>query len=72
MSLSSRVKQKRIELCLSQTKLARIVGMSQQSLQAIEAGETQRPRLLLELSVALNCEARWLLYGDENSHQNET
>lgn len=64
MNLAQRVKQKRVEMSLSQAKLARMVGMKQQSLQAIEAGETKRPRLLIELATALGCEPTWLLHGD--------
>ncbi|WP_312411605.1 helix-turn-helix transcriptional regulator [Pseudescherichia sp.] len=64
MNLAHRVKQKRAELSLSQTQLAQKVGMRQQSIQAIESGETKRPRLLIELAAALGCEAHWLLYGE--------
>ncbi|WP_309574165.1 helix-turn-helix transcriptional regulator [Klebsiella pneumoniae] len=64
MNLAHRVKQKRAEMSLSQVQLARMVGMRQQSLQAIESGETKRPRLLVELAAVLGCEPAWLLYGD--------
>lgn len=64
MNLAYRVKQKRIEKSLSQVQLARMVGMRQQSLQAIESGETKRPRHLVELATVLGCEPAWLLYGD--------
>jgi DNA-binding XRE family transcriptional regulator len=40
---------------LSQAQLAK-VGMRQQSLQAIEAGTTKRPRYLFELATALHCD----------------
>ncbi|MDE8556091.1 helix-turn-helix domain-containing protein [Pantoea vagans] len=63
--ISERVKARRNELNLSQCELARIVGMKQQSLQAIEAGITKRPRRLLELASALGCEPGWLLFGDD-------
>jgi len=68
-TLSSRLKQKRTELKLSQTQLAELVGMKQQSIQQIEAGETQRPRLLLELAEALRCEPTWLLYGSNRKRK---
>lgn len=64
MNLAHRVKQKRVELNLSQTQLAQLVGMRQQSLHAIESGVTKRPRLLVELASVLKCEPRWLLYGE--------
>ena len=63
MNLAYRVKQNRVELNLSQTQLAAMVGMRQQSLQAIESGETKRPRLLIELAQTLKCDPQWLLYG---------
>ncbi|HBB4486998.1 TPA: helix-turn-helix transcriptional regulator [Citrobacter freundii] len=67
-SISQRLKFKREEMNLSQTQLAELVGMTQQSLQAIEAGLTKRPRYIVELSSALNCDPHWLLYG-ENINQ---
>lgn len=45
-SISQRLKNKREEMNLSQAQLAELVGMTQQSLQAIEAGFTKRPDLL--------------------------
>lgn len=63
-TISHRLKQKREEMNLSQSKLAALVGMSQQSLQAIEAGATKRPRFLVELARELNCKPEWLLFGD--------
>ncbi|CAM3448721.1 helix-turn-helix domain-containing protein [Klebsiella variicola] len=68
-TLSSRLKQKRAELKLSQTQLAEMVGMKQQSIQQIEAGETQRPRLLFELAEALKCDPTWLLYGTKRKRK---
>ncbi|MEP3351322.1 MAG: S24 family peptidase [Marinomonas sp.] len=63
MTLSDRVKQKRIELGLTQTQLANLVGISQQSLQKIEDGKTQNPRKIVALSKALECEPEWLESG---------
>jgi transcriptional regulator with XRE-family HTH domain len=48
-SISQRLKNKREEMNLSQAQLAELVGMTQQSLQAIEAGLTKRP------VTSLNC-----------------
>ncbi|ELX9578604.1 helix-turn-helix transcriptional regulator [Escherichia coli] len=62
-TISQRLKQKRTELNLTQAQLAEKAGMKQQSIQQIEAGETKRPRFLLELASALGCEPSWLLYG---------
>lgn len=63
-SISQRLKNKREEMNLSQAQLAELVGMTQQSLQAIEAGFTKRPRYIIELSSALHCDPHWLLYGE--------
>ncbi|EOU9490274.1 helix-turn-helix transcriptional regulator, partial [Cronobacter muytjensii] len=45
-TISERLKQKRMELNLTQAQLAEKAGMKQQSIQQIEAGSTQRPRFL--------------------------
>ncbi|WP_393950045.1 helix-turn-helix domain-containing protein [Kluyvera intermedia] len=66
-SISQRLKNKREEMSLSQSQLAELVGMTQQSLQAIEAGLTKRPRFIIELSTALNCDPHWLLYGENHN-----
>ncbi|WP_431644620.1 helix-turn-helix domain-containing protein [Enterobacter asburiae] len=63
-TISQRIKQKREEMNLSQDQLAKLAGMRQQSLQAIESGATKRPRYLVELANALNCKPEWLLFGD--------
>jgi len=62
-TFSQRLKQKRLELNLTQTQLAEMVGMKQQSIQSIEAGTTKRTRYLFELATALQCEPTWLMYG---------
>ena len=69
-TISQRLKQNREEMKLSQDRLAKLAGMKQQSIQAIEAGATKRPRYLVELARALNCAPEWLLFGDacQNKH----
>ncbi|ELY6332729.1 helix-turn-helix transcriptional regulator [Cronobacter sakazakii] len=47
-TISERLKQKRMELNLTQAQLAEKAGMKQQSIQQIEAGSTQRPRMAIE------------------------
>ncbi|WOD07130.1 helix-turn-helix transcriptional regulator [Marinomonas sp. GJ51-6] len=69
MTLSDRVKQKRIELGLTQTQLANLVGISQQSLQKIEDGKTQNPRKIVALSKVLECEPEWLESGQYTEPQ---
>ncbi|MDI7504515.1 helix-turn-helix domain-containing protein [Cronobacter dublinensis] len=66
-TISQRLKNRRAELNLSQAQLAEKAGMKQQSLQAIEAGQTKRPRYLFELAQALQCDAHWLMYGDSKN-----
>ncbi|UTW01142.1 helix-turn-helix domain-containing protein [Marinomonas rhizomae] len=72
MSISERVKQKRTDLRLTQSELAKRVGISQQSLQKIEDGRTQNPRKLLNLAKALDCDAEWLLLGTTNEVRENT
>ena len=62
-TISSRLKQKRSELNMTQSELAVRAGIKQQSIQQIEAGTTKRPRFLFEIARALDCDPGWLLYG---------
>ncbi|QUX96146.1 LexA family transcriptional repressor [Marinomonas sp. CT5] len=63
MTIADRVKQKRIDLKLTQAELAKRVGITQQSLQKIEDGRTQNPRKLINLAKELHCNPEWLLMG---------
>lgn len=63
MSLADRVKQKRIELGLTQTEAAEIAGIRQQSWQSIEDGKTLKPRNIIGIAKALRCDANWLMNG---------
>ncbi|WP_210496308.1 helix-turn-helix domain-containing protein [Pantoea ananatis] len=63
MSISLRLKSKRLELGLTQHQLAILCGVKQQTIQRIEAGTSHRPRHLLEISQALGCSPHWLLNG---------
>lgn len=62
-TISQRAKQRRSELGLTQAEVAEQAGIAQQSYQQLEAGETKRPRNLLEIASALKCTAQWLMYG---------
>ncbi|KLU15017.1 MULTISPECIES: helix-turn-helix domain-containing protein [Xenorhabdus] len=64
-TISQRLKARRYELNMTQTQLAELVGMKQQSIQQIEAGITKRPRFILEISKALDCDPLWLQYGSK-------
>jgi len=66
-TISERIKQRRSELSMTQIELAEKTGVKQQSIQQIEAGVTKRPRYLLELAQALNCNPHWLMYGESNN-----
>lgn len=63
-TISERLKQKRSELKLTQSELALKAGVKQQSIQQIEAGVTQRPRFLIEIANALQCDPVWLQHGN--------
>ncbi len=63
MSLADRVKQKRIELGLTQTEAAEKAGIRQQSWQSIEDGKTLKPRNIVGIGKALNCDPSWLMNG---------
>lgn len=63
MSLAERVKQRRSLLELSQAALAELVGVAQQSIFKIESGVTTKPRNIIALANALECDPSWLLTG---------
>jgi len=62
-SIAERIKYRRQELRLTQSELADLVGIKQQSIHQIESGLTQKPRYLFEIAFALNCEIEWLMTG---------
>ncbi|CBJ81146.1 helix-turn-helix transcriptional regulator [Xenorhabdus bovienii] len=64
-TISKRLKTKRHELNMTQAQLAELSGTRQQSIQRIEAGITKRPRFILEISKALDCDPLWLQYGSK-------
>lgn len=63
MSLADRVKQKRIELGLTQAEAAEMAGIRQQSWQSIEDGKTLKPRNIIGIAKALKSDADWLMNG---------
>jgi transcriptional regulator with XRE-family HTH domain len=69
-TLSDRVKKRRTELNLTQAGLAELSGTKQQTIQQVESGLTKRPRKLIELATALQCEPRWLLFGEQGNKTN--
>jgi SOS-response transcriptional repressor LexA len=67
MNINDRIKSRRKMLGYTQEQLAKIVGVSQNSIHKIEDGTTRKPRNIIEISKALKCSPDWLLYGRENS-----
>jgi len=58
--LAERVSERRQELGLSQSELARRIGIRPQSIQQLEQGSIAKPRYLLELAHALGVAPEWL------------
>lgn len=71
MSISERVKLRRAELGLTQAELAVRANTSQQAIQQLEDGKTQRPRYLPELAAALGCDVAYLLGRSSVIRQDE-
>ena len=63
MNLATRVKNKRLDLKLTQERLAEMSDMSQTSLQKIESGKSSHSKKLLNIAKALGCTPEYLLYG---------
>jgi len=64
-SLGDRLKFARKEAKLSQEKLARLVGVKQQAIGALENGDARSTTHLLRLAAALNVRPEWLERGAE-------
>ena len=62
--LSQVVRQRRVEIGLSQPQLARRIGVSAQAVQQLEAGDVRRPRYLVELANALGLDPLALHEGN--------
>jgi phage repressor protein C with HTH and peptisase S24 domain len=66
-TLGERLAKRREQLGLSQKALAEKVGVSQQSINKIETGQTRSPRNLEKLAESLSVTSQWLLFGEGNS-----
>lgn len=62
-TLAKRLRYARERGGLTQSELARRVGLRPQAVQFIEAGHVRRPRSLVELAQVLGVNAQWLLFG---------
>lgn len=67
MTLGNRVKNRRKALGLTQSVLAKHVGLSQQAINKIEDDMICRPRFILELAHVLECDPEWLLKGSASN-----
>lgn len=70
-SLAKRVAEKREALGLSQSELARKIGVTPQAIQKVEAGETKKPRYIVELASALQETPEFLQSGVRKSTARE-
>lgn len=65
MSIGSRIKEKREELGITQTELAKIVGVSKGSIGNYESGiSAPNEKILFKLFKALKCDANFLYQDD--------
>lgn len=62
--VGSRLRARRKKLGLSQPKLAKILGVPQQTIAGWETGAAKRPRMLLEAAGALCTTSEWLLRAE--------
>lgn len=63
-TLADRLKERMKELKITQTELARIIGVAQPSLQSVLSGKTKEPKKLLQLAQALRVSPNWLATGN--------
>ena len=63
-TLAKRLRYAREQANLSQSALARSVGVKPQAIQSIEAGRVHRPRALLEIADVLGVSPMWLSSGE--------
>lgn len=63
MSLAERLHQLLKEQKITEVELGKQVGISQQAINKIVKGETQKPRHLIAIAAALQVDPIWLLTG---------
>lgn len=66
-TLADRVRRLRKGAGLSQSSLARQVGVRPQSIQALEAGKVSNPKYIVKLAIALGVTANYMESGKEDS-----
>lgn len=63
-TFAQRVKRRRLELGLTQGKLAELSGLKQPDISKIELGRIKQTVEIVGLAQALQCSAHWLQTGD--------
>jgi len=63
-TLAKRLRYARERMGLSQSELARRVGLRPQAIQFIESGHVRRPRSIVEIAKVLAVNPEWLLLGE--------
>lgn len=67
LSLSEKVKALMAQSGIKQEALAKLVGVKQQSIAKIVAGQTKKPKFIVELAGALKTTPEWLLFDKGKS-----
>lgn len=67
MTLGKRIKAKREELKMTQSKLAELVGIRQPTLSDLEKGVNSNTTKILEIANALDVTPEWLMYGGDKA-----
>lgn len=62
--IAQRLREIRQARNLTQVELAALAGTTQATIQKIENGKSRRPRVLVELAVALEVNPAWLQWGE--------
>jgi len=65
MSIGERVTKQLSELGISQSYLAKRVGVSQAAVQKLCSGKSQSSKKVVEIAKVLKVDVNWLLYGGE-------
>jgi transcriptional regulator with XRE-family HTH domain len=64
-NLAQRLIKSRIDKGLSQQELAKLSGVSQQTISSIESGKIKSSRFVADLAGALEVNLEWLMTGNE-------
>lgn len=67
-TLAQRLRFSREKAKLSQSELARRVGIKPQAIQFIESGKVYKPRNILEIAAVVGVDAMWLSSGQGDMH----